>query len=93
MNHTDHDANSGDGSRNTRHSHKKHMLIMLICCLLPMAILFLVPVLKLNSGFISKVLPYLVLLLCPLGHLLMMGMMGRKSDCAQHEKQAGDSAQ
>ena len=60
---------------------KKHTLIMMACCVIGMGavaavFLFKVPV---NNVFFA-----LMLMICPLSHFLMMGMMGKNHDQHQH---------
>ncbi len=69
---------------NTSQHGNRHMLLMILCCLIPVAALGAIFVLKIP---VPLVLTYGLVLLCPLSHLLMMGMMGRK----QHD-QAPDAA-
>ena len=51
---------------------RKHLLIMLVCCLLPIAGWVLIAFFKVPA---STVLWGAMLLICPLSHLLMMKFM------------------
>jgi len=61
---------------------KKHMLIMVACCLIPIAALAAITVFKIP---VSTVIYGVILLVCPLSHLLMMKFMGGHDHEHQHQ--------
>ena len=66
---------------------KKHMLIMLACCLLPVTALVLVTFFNIP---ITTVLWVAMLLACPLSHILMMKFMGH--DHNEHQPTGSPAA-
>jgi len=54
---------------------KKHTIIMVACCVIGMGAVAAIFLFKLP---VNSVLVGLMLLVCPLSHLLMMGAMGNK---------------
>lgn len=69
-----------------KHGHHRHGLMMLIGCLVPVALILLLPALGVNTAKYSS----LAFLLCPLLHIGMMVMMRRsehgKSCCNDPRK-------
>jgi uncharacterized membrane protein len=63
---------------------KSHMLLMLLCCLIPVVGLVLVYFFKVP---LNNVLFYGMVLLCPLSHLLMMRFMGHEHSTTQQNTQ------
>lgn len=58
------------------HGHGKHMLFMLLCCLIIIMIIAVLKYFNIGGQILSK-FPFLMFLICPLMHLLMMlGIMG-----------------
>lgn len=60
---------------------KKHKLIMIACCTIGMGAVLAVFVFRIP---VNNVLFGLMLLLCPVSHILMMGMMGKDHNHDQH---------
>lgn len=73
----------------------KHMLIMLACCLIPIALIFAVSVFGLSLGALQPLVPFAVALMCPLMMIFMMRGMGHDhsaSDAHQHDTNAQRTA-
>lgn len=66
----------------------KHGLIMALCCLIPLAAIFLVSVLGISLSSLGTVA---LVLLCPLLHILMMRGMGGHSHGSQGEPSCHDT--
>jgi len=65
---------------------KKHMLLMLACCLIPIGAIVAISVLKIpTTGLVSTV----IVLMCPVMMLLMMfGMRGSHEEHHEHHAAA-----
>ncbi|MBI5034811.1 MAG: DUF2933 domain-containing protein [Chloroflexi bacterium] len=57
----------------------KHMLLMLICCLVPIGLVAAVSVFGLSLGPLQGLLPYVAALMCPVMMIGMMWMMMRNN--------------
>lgn len=65
----------------------KHMLIMLACCLIPIALILAVSVFGLSLGALQPLVPFAIALMCPLMMIFMMRGMGHEhgeADAHQH---------
>ena len=65
------------------HKNRRHLFLMLICCLVPLAALVAIAIFKVP---VSSVLSIVLVLLCPLGMFLMMALM-RNSHDDDHDAQ------
>lgn len=62
---------------------KKHGLLMLLCCLIPLLLVAILPRMGLELGPIGRLAPYAMFLICPTMHIGMIVYMckGKKKDC------------
>lgn len=89
-----HGNNKGkEGTHN--HSPIKHMLHMIICCGLPIAIILLLPFISNYNPSAGRVLGFIAPFICPLMMIMMIPMMmslNNKSDsCEQKGKESNQS--
>ncbi|HJW89119.1 MAG TPA: hypothetical protein VJ436_00615 [Anaerolineales bacterium] len=64
---------------------KKHMLLMILCCLAPV---FALGAIFLFNVPVSQVLYFGLILLCPLSHIILMKYMGHNQGHPQHAQSA-----
>lgn len=76
----------GGESMSNNHDHKKHGLWMIICCLVPMVLLALLFSLNLQNSVVKAVAGGLLILVCPLAHILMMVFMKNEHNNNKHNE-------
>ncbi len=61
------------------HDHNnKHLLLMLVCCLVPLALILAIGAFGVSVGSLGAFLPYLLILACPLMMFFMMRGLGHE---------------
>ncbi len=83
-----HYESNGNKNGHGKRGHLFHMLLMILCCVLPMMLVVFLPLFKINSAALRSALPFAVSLLCPLMHVLMIPMMFRRD---KNEGKDGES--
>ncbi len=58
--------------------HQFHGILMLLCCMVPIMLIAALPLLNLQSSGLNNVLFLIFMMVCPLGHLIMMKFMSHK---------------
>lgn len=56
---------------------KKHLILMILGCVIPMAVIFILFIIGIP---LNKILLFGLILICPLSHILMMRMMMNHGD-------------
>jgi hypothetical protein len=84
------EKNHNEDNKNSRKSgHMKHGWMMLLCCLLPIALIAALPLMGIRIGALSG----LAFLICPLMHIGMMVFMMKSKDgksCCSTNKPVGN---
>lgn len=63
----------------SKNNHSRHTILMALCCVIPLGLLFVAKFFGLKqAGY------FLIVLLCPLLHFVMMSGMGTKEKKHQH---------
>ena len=60
--------------------HTSHILLMLLCCLIPLALIAAIAIFGFSLGALTPYLPFAIVLLCPLMMFFMMRGMGHEHD-------------
>ena len=68
-----------ENNDNNKKSSMKHMLLMVLCCGLPILIAFVVPFLKIGGSF-KSILGTITPFICPVMMVFMMLMMSKNSN-------------
>ncbi len=78
--------------KNDRHGHGKHMILMLLGCLIPIGIIMGLRYFNIGGSILSKFPFLLMLLICPIMHLFMMKSMmgGDNRSCHGEEDKRND---
>ena len=64
--------------------HTTHLILMLLCCLIPIALILAVSIFGLSLGPLAPYLPFAMVILCPLMMFFMMRGMGQEHDAGTH---------
>ncbi len=75
-----------------QHGHGKHLLLMLLGCLIPIALILGMGYFNIGGPILSRFPLFLMLLICPLMHIFMMkGMMSNGNEsCHGKSNQEND---
>lgn len=72
------------------HKNKKHTLLMVLCCLVPLSIIFLLLALGVKVGPLGRFAPLAIFLICPLLHIGLLAFLfkGNNKNCCNSKNEA-----